>query len=316
MKASNKLSISILCVLTFISSTGYADIFGNDDRLEAFQVPKVSVQRKAVAVGVLTSLIDPLENGRHRIYTDKVSDFLCPDERFADQSSVAYACTGYLIAPDLLLTAGHCATHEATRIRREPKLYCESYAWVFDYYRSASPILARKDSVYNCKKILFAVFDGPSGARDFALIQLDRPVRSRKPLKMAQAEPSLNDSVYMLGHPMGLPMKYADQARITHLNPQDAYSLYTNLDAQAGNSGSPVFNRRNEVIGTLVGGLPNEVTFENKVAGCERYNYCDENGENCKVFDTPGRIEALVPAAFSEVQRLSKYSDIINSYIK
>lgn len=316
MKISVKSSIQAFFIVLNLSQVCQADIFGQDDRKEAYLQDHVKAQRQAVAVGVLSSLIDPPQNGIHKIFTDTLADYMCPDERFSDQSSVAYACTGYLVAPDLLVTAGHCSTHDNTRIRHESKLYCESYSWVFDYYKSAQPLLANKNSVYKCKKILFAVQSSDSQRKDFALIQLDRPVKSRQPLKIAKSTPRLKQSVYMLGHPMGLPMKLTNNAIITHLNALDSHSILTNLDAQSGNSGSPVLNSDNEVIGTLVGGLPNLVTYKNKIKRCERYNYCDELGKNCVVAEAPTSSNALMPASFSEVQLISKYDQILKHYIE
>lgn len=312
---SKQTLILTFTILTAISQICQADIFGLDDRKEAHLEDQVKLERQAVAVGVLSTLIDPAKNGVHEIFTDTLAEYMCPDERFSDQSSVAYACTGYLIAPDLLVTAGHCSTHENTSIRHESKLYCESYSWVFDYYESAQPMRSKEDSAYKCKKILFAVQSSDSSRKDFALIQLDRPVTSRQPLKIAKSTPALKESIYMLGHPMGLPMKLTDNAVVTHLNTFDSHSILTNLDAQSGNSGSPVLNSNNEVIGTLVGGLPNVVTFKNKIKGCDRYNYCDEMGENCVVAEAPTSANPLMPASFSEVQLISKYSDILKHYM-
>ena len=47
----------------------------------------------------------------NKIKTTKLKDpnglNICPNEKFANSNSVS-ACTGFLIAPDLILTAGHC----------------------------------------------------------------------------------------------------------------------------------------------------------------------------------------------------------------
>ncbi|PIP90066.1 MAG: hypothetical protein COW01_09305 [Bdellovibrionales bacterium CG12_big_fil_rev_8_21_14_0_65_38_15] len=48
---------------------------------------------------------------------------VCPTEKFAAQNSIA-KCSVFLVAKDLLVTAGHCA--------RSPE-ECERYAWLFDY---------------------------------------------------------------------------------------------------------------------------------------------------------------------------------------
>ncbi len=48
---------------------------------------------------------------------------VCSSERFAHQPS-AGRCSGFLVADDLLVTAGHCI---------ESQLDCDSYLWVFNY---------------------------------------------------------------------------------------------------------------------------------------------------------------------------------------
>lgn len=307
------LSALVVVIGSLSPNRSHADIFGIDNRVDANTVSYISEERRAVAVSVLESIIKPVGNGQFEIETDNVSEFLCPDERFADQSSVPYACTGFLVAPDLLVTAGHCSTHYATQIRREPELYCETYKWVFDYKKTERPWLAQESAVYSCKKILYAVYDGKANQRDFALIQLDRPVTSREPLKISHAINNKNDSVFILGHPLGLPMKYAGGAKITDDLRQQSPSLMTNLDAFAGNSGSPVFNRKKEVIGVLVGGSPNRTTYHDESARCERYNRCDEDGTNCIVSDGLVLPRGL-PETFSEVQKISNYLPIIDSH--
>ena len=47
---------------------------------------------------------------------------LCKNEKFLNQPSGAN-CTGFLIAEDKLLTAGHCVSFDSD---------CEEFYWVFD----------------------------------------------------------------------------------------------------------------------------------------------------------------------------------------
>lgn len=294
----------------------WADIFGADDRSEALYETHVSLERQAVAVGVLSSMIELKDDDSYEIETDNISDLLCPDERFSEQSSVSYACTGFLVGPDLLVTAGHCATHFGTQIRRQEELYCDAYNWVFDYTKTSRPWKASPSAVYKCKKVLYAVYDGNANQRDFALIQLDRPVSERIPLNISTSENKKDDSVFMLGHPLGMPMKYTGNARIiTDLSP-DGPSYVTNLDAFAGNSGSPVFNANHEVVGILVGGMPNNTTYYDEKSKCERYNRCDDEGKNCKATDDRIPVPLGLPTAFSEVQKINKYYHIIEAYRK
>lgn len=306
-------SSTLKFVLAFIlfTSSIHADIFGTDDR----NYPRVGSMEetlaKSVAVGILTSLYDENNDGTYTIHADSMSDFMCKDERFYNEPSLAYGCSGFLVGPDLLLTAGHCSTNHQ-EIFNVTDLYCDSYAWMFDY-RSTSEITTNlsnvsPDKIYNCKEIIYAVSDEDEPYRDFALIRLDRPVVDRNHLVIASEDPKEGDSVTMLGSPMGMPTLFTNNAVvIENISSRNVFT--TNLDAFTGNSGSAVFNDRNEVVGILVSGSPSVATFKDPVLGCERYNYCDEDGSNC-VSSASSTLEGTFKNG-SDIQKISKYLDLI-----
>jgi hypothetical protein len=93
----------------------------------------------------------------------------------------------------------------------------------------------------------------PDGT-DWALVKLDRAVVGRSPVKARTAGKVGNrQSLFVIGHPCGLPQKYAPGARVRDNTP--APFFVANLDTYGGNSGSPVFNARNgKVEGVLVRG--------------------------------------------------------------
>ena len=103
-----------------------------------------------------------------------------------------------------------------------------------------------------------------------------------------------------MGHPSGLPLKYADGARVFETE-NDYFS--TNLDTFGGNSGSPVFNADTlEVEGILVRGDTDYVMdFESNGERCMKVNICDQERENC-LEDDPNILGEHV-----------NYIDIINS---
>src|SRR4029453_16702871 len=71
---------------------------------------------------------------------------VCPDERFASQPANA-DCSATLIAPDIMLTAGHCINN------------CADSRFVFDYYVTANGTLPAitQDDVYACSTFLARV---------------------------------------------------------------------------------------------------------------------------------------------------------------
>jgi hypothetical protein len=98
---------------------------------------------------------------------------------------------------------------------------------------------------------------------------LDRRA-GRAPLKVSLHDVAKGQELYMIGHPAGLPAKYADDAVVVDLR-EDRKLFSADLDAYGGNSGSPVFDKATgRVVGVLVAG---ENDFEAK-DGCwssERY---------------------------------------------
>lgn len=297
-----------------------AAIFGVDDRLEAGPSNPWFQQSRATAVALLSGNLETQSDGRHKILVDSHKGQLCPSERFSEDPALAYACTGFLVAPDLLVTAGHCATNVGETVNEE-KMYCEAYSWLFDYRKDSSGRVQTEnipqDNLYRCKKIIYAVQEEKAPHRDFALIQLDRPVTGgRIPFKLA-TEIKDSDRLTMIGHPLGMPAKVSRNGRIL-LDDPDKMSIVTTLDAFAGNSGSPVFNARNEIVGILVGGSPSANTAD-PIADqqtCSVYNRCDENGENCKFPDSPDVISKLPSFQIvgSDVQRISPLIDLINRH--
>jgi hypothetical protein len=87
-------------------------------------------------------------------------------------------------------------------------------------------------------------------------------------------------AVHVIGHPVGLPAKYAPNATVRDNAP--AAFFVANLDTYGGNSGSPVFNSdTHEVEGILVRG---ERDFQTTPQGCTISFLCPNTGcrgEDC-----------------------------------
>jgi len=302
------INLTICIFLIFKSCLAFADIYGADNRVQVYEGDSSRVHRKspAVAVGVLNSLWERNKDNSFRLeYIEDRIHGLCKSEKFSDDPSVPYACTGFLVGPDLLVTAGHCSVNSG-EIFNSTDDYCEAYTWLFDYQFKRGEELdlvnIDEDRVYKCKKIIYATFDG---AKDFALIQLDRPALSRPYLELSKKELRSGERVNVLGYPTGMPLKRAP-GRVLEKN-EDLYII--NADAMAGNSGSPVLNNKNEVIGVLIGGRPNEIFYEDKKNRCNRFNRCNNRGQNCRA----GNEENLpFPHTGIEVFRFDQFYDIKN----
>jgi hypothetical protein len=193
----------------------------------------------------------------------------CEGELFVDQPNPGM-CSGFLIAPDLLVTAGHCA---------EIPTFCSEYKWVFGFeynpVTQTAGINIKEEDIYSCKKVISSALSQPTGL-DYALIQLDRDVKNREPLSFRNDGLIPNKSpIFVVGSPSGLPLKVADGANVR----ENSHPFYfgANLDTFQGNSGSGVFNAKNGMIeGILVRGEEDYVPNQDMM--CIEANKCPDDG--------------------------------------
>lgn len=195
---------------------------------------------------------------------------VCPGEKFVENSSLS-TCSGFLVAPDLMVTAGHCM---------KDKDDCSNNIFTFDYHQSSATgefLVLPKEKVYRCKQVLASSY-GTFSKTDYSLVKLDRVVEGRKPLRIRRlGKIDSKESLFVLGHPMGLPLVYTPNGNIRSnigLN-----SFVTNLDTFSGNSGSPVLNAStNMVEGILVKG-EEDLDYDVEL-GCYKNRVCQ--GSECR----------------------------------
>lgn len=257
-------------------------IYGEDNRVDVTETDaKIQALGKAVAGRVMNFSFKRDDN---KISFEDVltlshpmSARVCSSERFADQPTVA-DCTGFLVGEDLLVTAGHCMVPFGQSVRNQGTRDCESFSWLFDYKSDAVLESMDGSQLYGCKEVVAGEY---TDELDYAIIKLDRKVSDRTPLKVRkEGKLTLGQSIFVMGHPSGLPLKYADGARVFET---EATYFATNLDTFGGNSGSPVFNKDTlEVEGILVrGDTDYVVTTDENGERCRKVNVCDKNRENC-----------------------------------
>ena len=176
--------------------------------------------------------------------------------RFADQPAAGF-CTGFLIAPDILVTAGHCILNEEDM---------QKTAWLFDYtsdlpYNSQTgQMTVDPKNIYYGVELMATYLSQNSDDYDYCVIRLDRKT-GRKPYKFRTGgKLQFEDMVTMIGSPSGLPLKVADSAHVTN-NDYKTWFM-TDLDAFQGNSGGPVFNQSGWIEGILVRGATGDFEFD------------------------------------------------------
>ncbi len=287
-----------------------AAVFGVDNRRSLTGGTVIDDFARSTAVAVISSYVTSSRPGTLDLQTDP-SPQMCAGEPFANERFLNYACTGFLIAPDLLVTAGHCVYAVNTpnqELKNETGLSCKTFAWLFDYADSKTSLAQtaglNANRLFGCKQIIYATQTEKAPFLDYALIQLDRPAFGRSSFKIASNLPQIGSSVSMIGYPFGMPVQFSDHARVT-LDQPARDSFLTNLDAFPGNSGSPVLNAKFEVVGILIGGTPTEDFYTDKKSGCQHVNRCDDGGKSCVVPDTNTAVLPGYQGVGSEVQRIA-----------
>jgi hypothetical protein len=238
-------------------------VYGEDDRVEVYNHPNAELRR--IAEQSIVALIPSFRvsrepNGFYSLSTNSLKDSrdLCDGELFGDQPTAA-SCSGVLIDDDLVLTAGHCIDE------RTP---CEFYSYVFNYHYAQPDTLAaiRDDEVYSCRGVVSQASAGSGTLTpDFAVIQLDRPVRGDQAPVVIRPARALaeGEALSMIGFGSGLPAKIDDGGSVADPRAAQLDFFVANLDAFQGHSGSATFDSQNRLAGILIGGrAPDYVTFD------------------------------------------------------
>jgi len=220
---------------------------------------------------------------------------LCPDEPFASQPTTGF-CSGFKVGDNLVVTAGHCITN---------KRDCSTTAFVFGFRMAdASTVVSRvpASDVYSCSAIVGRV---QTSTNDWAVIKVDRAIagHGNLPLRRSGAVQSdpLVAGLQVIGHPVGLPTKLADNASVRSAMHADYFEA--NLDTFGGNSGSAVVSvdaagNLLYVEGILVRG--NSDWEYDAARACNMSVFCDDTG--CTGTDGAG---------WEEVTRTVKFASLV-----
>lgn len=307
MKSLVKVAVLTLTLAPTAQAITPKVIYGDDNRVLAEDSNNDLYKKLAqsTAVQIKNSNLQAIKDGEsYAVDPTKLQDSfaeVCADEDFS-QLTNAGNCSGFLVGDDLLVTAGHCVPAQDA---------CDNAKWAFNYQQevvgATGNVLDGKD-VYSCAKIINQKLDSFT-KNDFALIQLDRKVEGREPLKFrTEGKVELGADLVVIGHPSGLPTIIADGAYVRE-NDND-YFFVANTDTFGGNSGSAVFNAETgEVEGILVRG-EKDYEYDAK-AGCNRPKKCEN--EECRGEDItritviPELAPGMTPVA-QEVSPIQRYN--------
>ena len=227
-------------------------LWGEENRMDYKQITNKKVKHNADCIAAICMKNDMSDKkSRNGFSTLKHKNFgktfnLCDCEKFFKQPIVTgRLCTGFLVEDNVIATAGHCADEKnLTHLR-----------FVFGFNISDSETLVTQvpnEKIYKGIRIIDRVYDPKGSGADWALVELDRKVVGQTVATLSKRDISLDQPVYTLGHPCGLPLKYSAGARVRKLS-KSYFSA--NLSVYSGNSGSPVFNHdTHEVVGIVARG--------------------------------------------------------------
>lgn len=263
-------------------------IYGADDRRDEFEVTDQETLAVGDATVALVSRDELTDNGDGtytlpamtlaEYYKHASARPLCLDEPYRLQPSAAF-CSGFLVGPDLVATAGHCIIGGGE---------CTSTAFVFGLVMldpQTAVLTVDASQVYFCDHIVSQEID----LADWGLIRLDRPVPDHDPLPVrTSGRLTGSRGVFAVGHPLGLPRKYSGGAstRVRDNNPMDYFQA--NIDAFGGSSGSAVLDAGTFVVeGIIVRGYLDFI----EDGACDRSLVCPDTG--CPLWEECTRTTAF-----------------------
>lgn len=260
-------------------------IYGVDDRNDMYDVNDIRILTDADSVVALINAGDIVDNG-NGTSTLNGQDFgtqynLCQNEPFRNQPVIAF-CSGFLVDPSLIATAAHCV--DANNLN--------TIRFVFGFEMTDANnanTTINNDEIYRGIRIIGRQI-GIQGT-DWAVVQLDRPVHNHRYVRIRRSgKVPDSSSVHVIGHPCGLPKKYAGGAAVRNNTPSRYF--VANLDTYGGNSGSPVFNNASHVVeGILVRGETDFVWS----GTCRVSNVCPANGCDGESCTRTTEFDNLVP---------------------
>ena len=202
------------------------------------------VQENFVIVGVVVSKSSLQSNlqslklksvGKYFTDGDYYEEFeggkLCSAE-IANTPAVFVAGTGSIIGSNQFVTAYHVAEE----LTGDPNLNNVKNLYIVFNYRQKSTGTLEKQSVYQVAKVV-----DKSKSEDWVILQTTKGFTHNggKRFQLASDIPSPNQPIYILGHPLGMPLRYAN-GKILDVDTNTNEGLHFISSGFAGNSGSPV----------------------------------------------------------------------------
>ncbi|MFC1642469.1 trypsin-like serine peptidase [Myxococcota bacterium] len=233
-----------------------AIVYGLDDRLDLYQAeqPFARLGRENAIALIASEKLELQENTAYAIRSPTYGDLqsLCSGERFSEQIAAA-SCSGVLVSPEIVATAGHCLGVAADgRPDCRNNLYVRGYALT----KPGAPIAVAGEDVFECAQVLARVKSSSDSAChfDIALLKLSHTASTTAPIVLRDRPVEANEPVAVIGFPAGLPLKIDQGARVVDAREALADSFTLSSDTFAVSSGSGVFDGSGNLVGVFAKG--------------------------------------------------------------
>ena len=230
---------------------GARGIWYGDARMDFYDITDGQIKENANSVAAICTKDNLIDDSRGfsilRVKNYWKTLNLCDSEPFHHQPiAVGRMTTGFLVAEDIIATAPHSV--------RESNVTDIRIVFGFKMEDPYTPVTrVPNENIYKGVEVIHRMYRKMKGNEsDWALVKLDRKVEGRSKVMLSRKRIFCDQSIYVIGYPVGLPLKYAPGGRVLDIN--KAY-FSADLDVYSDNAGSPVFNSdTHEVIGMVLYG--------------------------------------------------------------
>jgi hypothetical protein len=227
------------------NSSHFRHLWVNYEWMEGYQLYADEIKANAGSIAAIVTQEDLLHEKKDYFQLKTInygtSVNLRKEEPFYSQPlTTGFICTGFLVKEDVVATAAPWVTEENTANLR--------ILFGYQMQNSGTPLTTfSHENIYRGIKVL-RNSESSGNETGWALVKLDRKVKDRSPVRLSDKDVNKGQTIYTLGHPLGLPLKHISGPCI--LDDTNENYFTANLGMYGSGSGTPVFDMgSDDVVG-------------------------------------------------------------------